>query len=295
MLLERSCLFEYLADFQTWGTGLQRSKSYAPDRRFERPEEIFGGSSTYNQDFHTHSSKPRNPIKPVANDVFDSVDGFSDMTSNRRDFIRHPLPVKQAKTVKEYAPNRIPLDSMTTMKMDYTAKEPIRMQSFKPVGGSHQSEDPFVGSTTQKDDFPKWAVQPKFPPKDKSYVQPLGEMDMNTNYSRDFVGVTCMPATAIRPQPRQKNEAAFEGQTTYVSDFIKQSQGRREPIKNANEFAMPDGPFEGKTTYKSEFYGTRGTAAKTTKIDSIYQKPNDPFDSQTSYRQEYTRKARNHH
>ena len=109
------------SDYPAWHLHLSRSKSFAPDRRFERPEEAFGGPSTYNQDFHSHHAKPRQLIKPAANSVFDS-DAFCDMTSNRRDFVRHPMPARPAKVAKEYAPNRIPLDSMTTMKMDYTAK-----------------------------------------------------------------------------------------------------------------------------------------------------------------------------
>lgn len=279
------------SDYCKWNP--VRSKTFAPNRRYERPEEVFEGHSTYNYDFHIHSSQPREPIKPVTNTQF-SDDPFCDMTSNRRDYTRHTLPEKVVKPIKEYAPNRIPLDGMTTMKLDYGAKESVKMKSFKPNDNGVQSNEPFDFSTTQKDDFKKWQVQPHFAKKDNEYKQPLGEMDLNTHYNRDFVGTMTAPAKAIRPPTRKRQDAKFEGQTTYEMDFQKlQTPNRREIIKGVSEFQLPNTPFEGESTYKSQFYGSRGMPAKTYKPDLVHVKPVDPFISDTSYRTEYTKKSKN--
>ena len=97
---------------------------------------------------------------------------------------------------------------------------PTATPSFRPLatlGG--QSEEAFAASTTQKDDFQEWTLPPPAAKKDNAWIQPLGEMDLNTNYSREFVGAVGAPAQAIRPPARKMAEVAFEGQTTYVSDF----------------------------------------------------------------------------
>lgn len=279
------------SDYCGWNPS--KSKSFGPDRRYERPEEVFEGHSTYNYDFHQHASKPRDLIKPVTNTQF-STDPFQNMTSNRRDFTRHTLPEKHVKPIKEYTPNRIPLDGMTTMKMDYAAKESIKMKSYKPDNNGVQSSEPFQASTTQKDDFKTWKVQPQFAKKDNEYKQPLGEMDLNTHYSRDFIGTTTAPAQAIRPPPRKRMDAKFEGKTTYDLDFQKvNTPNRRGLIKGISEFQLPDTPFEGESTYKTQYYGSKGVPAKTFKPDLAHVRPTDPFVSDTSYRTEYTTKSKN--
>lgn len=280
-------------DYPKWSVG--RTESFGPQRRYERPAEFFDGASTYNNDFHTHQQQvPRNLIKPVTNTGF-SDEPFYDMTSNRRDFTRHPLPEKNVKPTVEYAPNKIPLDDMTTSKMDYGAKVSIyEIKSFKPRNDGLRSEEPFLGSTTQKDDFKQWKVAPAISKKDNGYKAPLGEMDLNTNYSKDFVGVVTAPAKAIKPEPRKKNYARFEGQSTYLADFQSSPSNisRRGMIIGVSEYQMPNQPFEGSSTYKSEFYGTRGDAAKTYKPSIVHSKPTDPFVADTSYRSEYVKKSK---
>ncbi len=215
------------------------------------------------------------------------------MTSNREDFTRHELPPKIVKPVKTYAPNRIPLEGMTTMKSDFTHKMPDKMQSFKPVNNGVYSEDPFVATTTNKNDFQQWVVKPNIFKKDNQYVQPVGEMDLNTHYSRDFTGALTQPAQPIRPAARKLNDSKFEGQTTYEMDFQKQaSSGRRGLIKGVSEYTIPDVPFEGQTTYKTTHFGIKGAPAATTKPELVHVMPADKFMADTSYRTEYTKKSK---
>lgn len=279
------------SDFRQWA--MNKTESYGPQRRYERPDNAFEGASTYNNDFHIHhSSQPRDLIKPITNTQL-STDPFVDITSNRRDYTRHPIPEKIVRPQRDYAPNKIPLDGMTTMKLDFQAKQPIRMQSFKPNDRGVQSEEPFLATTTQKDDFQTWNVRPEFAKKDNGYKQPLGEMDLNTNYSKDFTGSLGMPAKAIRPEPRKKLDAKFEGKSTYLMDFQKTgAEPRRGLIKGVSEYQLLDAPFEGQSTYKTEFYGTKGSPAKTTKPDLIHVQPADPFVADTSYRTEYIMKSK---
>lgn len=278
------------SDYRQWS--MPKTKTFGPERRYERPEEVFQGASTYNNDFHKHRSETRDLIKPVGNTQL-STEPFNDVTSNRHDFTRHELPPKFVKPIKSYTPNRIPLDAMTTMKSDYGVKNPMaRMQSFKPANNGVHSEEPFNASTTNKEDFKQWLVTPNLVKRDTEYVQPLGEMDLNTNYNRDFTGTHARPAIAIRPAVRKTMDAKFEGQSTYEMDFQKLNQQRRTPIKGVSEFHLPDAPFEGQSTYKTTHYGTKGYAATSTKPNLVHVAPADPFVADTSYRTEYTKKSK---
>lgn len=280
------------SDYRPWA--ITKTNTFAPERRFKRPDETFAGASTYNNDFHMHQSQQaRNLIKPIGNTQL-STDPFSDMTSNRQDFKRHVLPEKFVKPVLAYAPNKIPLDDMTTMKSDYSYKmQPGRMQSFKPVNNGVHSEEPFMATTTNKDDFQTWNQKPNFYKKDNQYVQPLGEMDMNTHYSRDFTGGQGQAAIAVRPAARKMNDCKFEGQTTYEMDFQKLAGGsRRGLIKGVSEYVLPDAKFDGQSTYMATHFGPQGLAAVTTKPRMVHEMPSDPFNADTSYRTEYTRKTK---
>lgn len=280
------------SDYRKWD--LIKPTTYAPDRIYKTPENLFEGASTYNQDFHKHQNHPRDLIKPVTNTKL-STDPFVDMTSNRHDYTRHELPKKYSKPITEYTPNRIPLDAVTTMKLDFTAKDGMetRMKSFKPINHGVHTEEPFNATTTQKDDFKQWQVRPIFAKRDNEYKQPLGEMNLNTNYSTDFTGTSQPPAKPIRPAPRKRVDAKFEGQSTYEMDFHKRTGVRATIIKNVDEFRRPDAPFEGESTYKTQFYGVHGDPAKSTKPELKHIMPEEPFRADTSYRVEYIKKSKN--
>jgi hypothetical protein len=55
--------------------------------------------------------------------VLQSQEPFDDRTGYRTDYIRHPNQERFQRVREEYVPNKASLDSLTTQKKDFTAKE----------------------------------------------------------------------------------------------------------------------------------------------------------------------------
>ena len=268
---------------------IPRTNAIKRDSGYTMPTDTFGGQSTYKNDFETHRQAPRNPIKPETNTRL-STDAFNANTGYNQDYTKHALPERVNKPKIEYQPNKVPFDTITTNKSDYTHKDFIQMKSFKPENKGVHSETPFDNVTTNKSDYKQWATRPMFAKKDNEWKPPLGEMDMNTNYSNDFAEKPNVRVQAIRPQQRQKVEGKFEADTTYGKDFQKWSGNRRDLIRTQSEFQLPEIPFDTQTTYQGTFIASKGDAAKSFKPNLQASQPNEPFNSETSYRVEYTKK-----
>lgn len=200
------------------------------------------------------------------------------------------MPAKYSKPKEEYTPNKIPLDSLTTNRRDYTAKELEKMRSFKPDGTGYRSDAPFDDNTTNKVDYKKWEVQPNFAKRDNEWRPPLGEMDLSTNYSTDFTAKPAARVQAVRPASRKRIDAKFEGDTTYGQDFRKWPGDKRSAIKNGNEYQTPNVPFEGMSTYKNHYLQHQSGPAQSFKPDGLAYRSDAPFDGNTLYRTEFTPK-----
>jgi hypothetical protein len=161
-------------------------------------------------DFIRHNQAPRSAIKPD-NTTLVSAEPFNDRTGYREDYIKHDLPSKYARPKDEYKPNSAPLDSLTTNRRDYTAKDAERMKSFKPEGAGYRSDAPFDDNTTHKVDFKKWDVPAPTERKENEWRPPQGDMDLNTNYNTEFTPKPIQTVKAIRPQTRQQINSKFEG------------------------------------------------------------------------------------
>lgn len=259
------------------------------DGGYVTSHDPFNGNSTYVQDFKRHNQAPVKPIKPD-NAALQSTDPFNDRTGYREDFVRHDMPTKFSRPKDEYQPNKIPLDSLTTMRRDFTAKDAEKTRSFKPDGTGYRSEAPFDDDTTHKVDFKKWEVQSNLVKKDNEWRPPIGEMDLSTNYNAEFTAKPAQRAQAIRPPSRKKIDAKFEGDTTYGQDFRKWPGDKRALVRNPNEYTVSNAPFDGLTTYKGHYIPHASGPAQSFKPDGLAYRSDQPFDGNTLYRTEFTPK-----
>ncbi len=259
------------------------------DAGYVPSSDPFGGDSTYVNDFKRHNQAPRSAIKPD-NRALHSDQPFDDRTGYRDDYIKHNLPSKYNRPKDEYQPNKVPLDSLTTNRRDYTGKEGEKMRSFKPDGTGYRSDAPFNDDTTHKVDFKKWDVQHNLFKKDNEWRPPMGEMDLSTNYNTEFTPKPTQRVQAVRPASRKKIDAKFEGDTTYHQDFRKWPGDKRNPIRSGNEYQAPNAPFEGLSTYKGHYMPHQANPAQSFKPDGNAYRSDAPFDGNTLYRTEYTQK-----
>lgn len=276
-----------LADFRRWE--LPRVEPIRHDPGWAPPGEPFAGDSTYVKDFIRHSQAPRTAIRPD-NTPLASTDPFDDRTGYRQDYIKHALPSKYQRPKDEYQQNKVPLESMTTNRRDFTPKDIEKMKSYKPDSMGYRSEAPFDDGTTHKNDFKKWDVKAPNLRRDDEYKPPQGEMDLTTNYTTEFTPKPAQRLQQIRPQSRKKIDAKFIGDTTYGQDFRKWPGDRTQPIRNGPEYAAPNVPFEGLSTYKGHYVPHSAGPMHSFKPDGNPYRSEAPFDGNTLYRMEFTPK-----
>lgn len=277
----------YKDDFRVWNT--ERVAPIRKDNGYIPSTEKFAGDSTYVGDFHKHQQAPRSAIRPD-NRAYKSNEPFADKTSNREDYRKFDVQPVYKKPKDPFVQNMIPMDSVTTNRRDYTAKDVDPIKSFKPDGQGYRSDMPFDDNTTNKNDYQKWGIQPMFVKKDNTWIAPVGEMDMRTNYSKDYTAKPNVAAKAVRPAQRIQVDAKFEGDSTYGQDFRKWEGERRGLIKASGEYVPSGIPFDGVSTYKNHYHGDKGTAAQSFKPDGVAYRSEDPFNANSSYRTEYVKK-----
>lgn len=268
---------------------MNRVQPIKHDNGYQPSSDPFNSNTTYVNDFRKHSQAPTKPIRPD-NAAFQSGDPFDDRTGYREDYIKHNMPAKYNRPKEEYQPNKIPLDSMTTMRRDFTAKDAEKQRSFKPDGTGYRSDAPFNDDTTHKVDYKKWQTPAPPGKRDNDWQPPVGEMDLNTNYNTEFTPKPAQRVMAVRPTSRKKIDAKFEGDTTYGQDFRKWPGDRRNPIRNPNEYQPSNAPFDGMSTYKGHYVPVSGAPAQSFKPDGAAYRSDAPFDGNTLYRTEYTQK-----
>ena len=276
----------FQADYRQWD--LTKTQPIKRDGSYMPSEAQFAGESTYVYDYKKHNQSPVKPIRPDQAPV--SSGNFDDRTGYRDDYIKHNLPEKYNRPRDEYQANKIPLDGLTTMRRDFTAKDAEKMRSFKPEGGGYRSDAPFNDDTTHKQDYKRWEVQAPHAKRDQEWHPPLGEMDMTTNYSNEYTKKPVERVAAVRPEQRTKLDAKFDGNTTYHEDFRKWPGDKRELIRADNGYHPSGVPFDGQSTYKGHYIPLEGGPAASFKPDGLAYRSGAPFDGNTMYRSEYTHK-----
>jgi hypothetical protein len=261
---------------------IKHDGSYVPSN------EAFAGESTYLYDFKKHNQAPVKPIRPDQTAMQSGL--FDDRTGYREDYIKHHIPDKYNRPREEYMPNKIPLDSMTTNRRDFTAKDAEKIRSFKPEGTGYRSDAPFDDDTTHKNDFKKWDVQPLQGKRESEWRPALGEMDLSTNYNNEYTQKPVHRVQAIKPTDRKKIDARFDGNTTYHEDFRKWPGDKRDMIRADNQYQPSNVPFDGQSTYKGHYIPLQGGPAQSFKPDGLAFRSDAPFDGSTLYRSEYTHK-----
>ncbi|CAF3726667.1 unnamed protein product [Rotaria magnacalcarata] len=277
----------YKADYRKWEAS--RTEPIRHDGGYLAPTDPFKGSSTYTTDYLKHQGAMRQAIRPDQA-VLQSQEPFDDRTGYRTDYIRHTQPERFQRAKEEYTPNKSALDSLTTHKKDFTAKEIDRARSMKPNQQGYQSNARFEDSTTNKTDYKRWEVQPIQTHKPDEYRAKTGDMDLNTMYNSEFTPKPLAKVNAIRPVERRMVDAKFEANTTYGGDFRKWAGGRPPAMRAQSGYEPPNQPFEGMSTYKGHYIPHAGGPQRSFKPDGVAYKSTAPFEDATMYRTEYTPK-----
>lgn len=278
----------YKADFRKWTPG-ERPK-VTMKNEYAAPQAPFEGNSNYQTDYIKKYQPPRSSMRPAAGPAA-SDQPFDGRTGYRDEFISHPLQERQQREKAVWEPNKTKLDGTSNYMRDFLPKEAGKMPSCKPDRGAYQSNAPFEGDTTQRMDFKQWPAERPWVRQQDAWVQPDGEMFMNTTTNTDYTKKNIDRAKMLRPDAGRKTPGKFNGTTNYNEDFRKWAPGERAKPKPLTEYSPPEAPFQGSSNYHDDFTKHRLTPVRSLKPSDKGYASDAPFQSGTEYRQEFTKKA----
>ena len=277
----------YKRDFCKWP--VKPAKQQVRDE-YHPPDAPFEGRSNYIDNYTRHVQAVRESMRPTAATQM-SDQPFDNRTGYREEYVKHPMGERIKREVPKWQPNAAKLDGMTNYKRDYVRKEMVKQPSCRPDNGPHQSDAPFVGGTTQRNDYIKWPNHKPPIHEPDQYVKPAGDMQFNTTTNTDFTKKPIHLVTAIRPTGRMGKPGNFDGTTNYSQDFRQWSlEDRSKPMMRV-EYMPPEAPFQGSTNYHDDYHAHKHQPSKSMKPTDAGCVSDAAFEGGTEYRQEFIKKA----
>ncbi|CAH1795778.1 unnamed protein product [Owenia fusiformis] len=181
---------------------------------------------------------------------------------------------KEPCTISEYA-NRYQKHPLT------------KLENFKPNNEPMHSEGPLEDKTTNRQDYIKHPLGDRPRPHVEDYRKPDGDMDMMTNYTKDYIKKPTERVRAIRKDDAPRVVGKFEGSPTYKNDYRQWQLPNKMDRHQEPVWVPPNDKFEGTPTYKRDYIGYKSLPTKSMKPDDVAFASADPFDDQTGYRKDY--------
>ena len=144
--------------------------------------------ASYKRDYIPHCQAPTKGYKPLVS-FMQSVDPLSQDTDYRQSYVNHPLEPKVKKEKPCFVQSRVPLDSLTTHRKEYTPKEICPQKNYKPAPHFIQADKPLSDETTHRVDYILHDVEAPFKYTPDKYRKPEGDIDLQSTYNKDFINV----------------------------------------------------------------------------------------------------------
>uniref|UniRef100_T1IJX3 Uncharacterized protein n=1 Tax=Strigamia maritima TaxID=126957 RepID=T1IJX3_STRMM len=283
----------------------------------------FEGKTTSSEHYQSHATERTQLIKPL-DETHVSTDPFDSSTTAKQDYPEWEVQPRERRMIQEYVKPKGEFESQTTNTLAYMTQEKQekreairprtsqklldggfegkttsnehyqsyateRTQLIKPLDETHLSTDPFDSSTTAKQDYPEWEVQPREKRKTQEYVKPEGEFERKTTNTLAYMAQGSPERReAIRPRTSQKLlDGGFDSSTTAKRDYPEWEVQPREKRKT-QEYIKPEGEFESQTT-NTLAYMTQEKQEKREAIRPITSQKllDGGFDSSTTAKRDY--------
>lgn len=160
-------------------------------------------------------------------------------------------------------------------------------KSYKPDEKPAGNNGPMEDRTTHRVDFIPHPLEKPFVHHGDEYKAPEGDMDMMTNYHKEYTKKPLEIVKPIKRDDQRKVPGKFEGEPTYQADYRKWGLQPREKITADVPYRPPSAPFEGNTNYQHDFIPHRSAPRQSMKPNDTAKVSDQPFEDQTDYRQSY--------
>ncbi|PAA60122.1 hypothetical protein BOX15_Mlig028915g2 [Macrostomum lignano] len=242
--------------------------------------------SEYNNKYIQHPMQPVSSYKPAARPA--AGDGpLSDQTTNRVDYVPHPLERPHFHQPDQYRQPEGSFEDTTMYKKDYTQKQGDRAQPIKrEVKRGALGE--FQGEPTYKHDYRQWELtKPDRGGPQNTWQPPRDPFGGIPTYQTDYVPYAVRPTASFKPNEAAKlSQAPLEDMTDYRQSYVPHPLERRQERERLG-WSRPAVPFDGMSTFTRD-YTAKGTAVRAPmKPDARPHASDAPFHDDTTHRVDY--------
>ncbi|XP_028610711.1 stabilizer of axonemal microtubules 2 isoform X1 [Grammomys surdaster] len=205
-------------------------RDYVPHQlevKFARPKEVykptdqpFEDLTTHRNDFQGLTGETAKICRPAYTRVAQNIQ-FKGSTEFRDSFQPWDIPPPKVKKVAEYVPPSGSMQLNSTSHLDYVPYQASRVVAIRPVSRRRQSNFPFQGKSTMKEDFPAWE--------------------------------SCRQGLIKQQQQIPNPSGKFEGLSTFRSHFVPHELIPTESCKPLNEALRSSVPLDDVTMYSIQF------------------------------------------
>ncbi|KAK7115513.1 stabilizer of axonemal microtubules 2-like [Littorina saxatilis] len=257
-----------------------------------RPHVSFGGNdkpcmlTEYATTYHQHPIHPRQSCKPTMRAV-DSDAPIEDKTTNRVDYVRHPVERPYHHAPDAYKKPAGEHDLMTSYTKDYPEK---RVDPAKAIrhDGQRQVQSKFEGEPTYTSDYRNWDMgkPTRFGPQ-SAWEPPKDKFEGQSTFTRDYRRYNEPPRQPLRPHDGAvMSDTPFDGTTGYREEYIRHPLGARF-VKERETYKPTGVPMDGLTTFTRDFRGQPGELTKSFKPNGQAAISDAPFEDGTTFKNDY--------
>lgn len=242
--------------------------------------------SEYKNEYPAHRQEKREAIRPD-NDYKPSGFKMEGVTTNKNDYIKHPLNRIPFKQPDVYRSPEGEMDTMTSYAKEYQNKggRPAIAIKRDNVRGTQAQ---FDGNTTNKDDYRVWDLTRTKPiRKDDGYTPSSEKFGGASTYGGDFHKHSQAPRTPIRPDNNAiRSNEPFADKTSNRQDYVKFEM---QPVykKPKDPFVQNMIPMDNLTTNRRDYTAKEVDQLKSFKPDGQGYKSDVPFDDCTTNKNDY--------
>lgn len=257
-----------------------------------RPYLPIGGTdkpcllTEYATTYHPHPLQPRESCKPAARAV-DSDAPIEDKTTNRVDYIKHPLERPYHRAPDAYKKPAGDHDMLSSYTKDYPEKRVDPAKAIKHDAG-RQVQSKFEGEPTYTADYRKWDMdKPKKYGPEAGWQPPKDPFEGQSTFQRDYRRYNEPPRQPLRPNDAAvMSDTPFDGTTGYRNDYIKHPMGARF-VKEKDMYKPSGVPIDGLTTFRRDYRGQPGDKTVSCKPDGRAVASDAPFEDSTTFKTDY--------
>ena len=191
-------------------------------------------------------------------------DPMSCSTTNRMDYITHPITPHPPRPPTMYKRPEGLMSSHSEYRKEYPMKTPEPTKPIVPPSSQLRAANmPFDAKSTQMTDFIKleWTPTKSYAEK-RVYEPPAEAFDGISTIKSDYTGTPAQPAKSLRPaQEAQLSREPFNGTTLYRNCYQTFPIPKR--FQRQKEVYQPsEAPLESLTTFSKDFPGHRGVTPR---------------------------------